>query len=79
MAFEIGDAVYLPREFCPGCGDYVEEHTGLIVRYTPAGDVHWQLVKEHPGPYYGVLISHAHSGSGNLVYAEQELRAVTPR
>lgn len=73
-AFNIGDAVIVPVDYCPGCGDRLDaEPTGLVMRVVPDGDVHWKLAEEHPGPYYSVLIDHEHNADGGLVYAEREL------
>jgi hypothetical protein len=75
--FTIGDAVFLPNDFCPGCGDNIgDQVTGLITATIPDDDVHWKLAEEHPGPYYRVLIDHDHAGPSNgLVYAAGELEA----
>jgi hypothetical protein len=76
-AFQIGDAVCVPGGFCPGCMDYTPESmAGLITGTEPDQNVHWMLAEEHPGPYYTVLVDHVHNGTGNLVYAEAELRSV---
>lgn len=72
--FNIGDAVIVPEDYCPGCGSRVGLLSGLVTgRETQPS----ALFGDDPGPFYTVLVDHKHNGTGHLVYSERELLAPT--
>jgi hypothetical protein len=74
--YQVGDAVTVPDDFCPGCMDRIGKGiTGVITGHEATSLLENDGI---PGPYYTVAIDHEHNGTdGDLVYAESELAPAT--
>jgi hypothetical protein len=75
-AYQIGDAVTVPDDFCPGCMARTGPMGGLVVGYVNDGEQS-NLFGDTPGPFYTVSVDHEHNSNGSLVYAESELAPAT--